>query len=477
MADIELSTVTDRALGAEEGNITLSPLHSTGEKDSVPLVVGGARGGHEMVSTGESAQKDEHAKSGWMGITMIIIASFVGTGVLSLGFAAAAIGWIPTMFVIVICASGAYYSGMLYYRLYCVVPTAKVLADVGMFAHGRRGEQLVIAVAYTYLGGIVIVFHLTTASAFKNIFYDANVCTVIWSILGGFLSLGLAQFRDIHEIGGLAIFGAISIFIPVIVVFSVLIANGHTIDAQMHDDDNDYDDATSIVAPVNGFEHFVTFGVGCMDIVFAFSGQVVFFELISGMSTPSDFKKSVAVSTAVMTFTYITVASLGYAFVGASGLIGGNPITSVLSNGPILRVVNSFLVCHVIVAYVIELNILTRGVLKIINMENGVNGDTPHDRFIWFSCTGCIVFGAFIISNLIPFFSDIMGLLGSLCSILLTYTIPLVCAQKLLPMKPFEYKFASYMIPFSIAMAIFGTFCSIVDIVEKFDVDSPPFSC
>jgi amino acid permease len=447
------------------------------ERDGAALV----RGTHILVNVNngeeEHVEDKSHAKTSWIGITMIILASFVGTGVLSLGFAAAAIGWVPVISMILVCGAGAGYSGVLYYRLYKVIPTAKVLADVGHYAYGPSGERFVRAVAYSFIGGVVVVFHLTTASAFANIFYDSGICTVFWSVFGGVFALVLSQFRDVHEIGGLAVFGTISIFVPVIVVFSVLISNGHRVDAQMHDDVNSYDDKTTLLASVNGFNQFATFGVGLMDVVFAFSGQVIFLELISGMAQPTDFKKSVGVSTMVMGCTYITVASLAYHFVGTSGLIGGDPITSALDNGPTLRVVNSFLVCHVIVAYVIETNMLARGILKIWDMETAIDGDTPHDRFVWFATTASIVLGAFILSNLIPFFSDIMGLLGSLCSILLTYTIPLVCARKLVPMTPFEYTATSFLVPFSVVAAIFGTFCAVVDIVDKMDVSTPPFSC
>jgi hypothetical protein len=44
----------------------------------------------------------------------------------------------------------------------------------------------------------------------------------------------------------------------------------------------------------------VNMGVGFMDIVFAFSGQVIFMELQSGMKDPRTFPNAVNLSSIVM---------------------------------------------------------------------------------------------------------------------------------------------------------------------------------
>jgi amino acid permease len=143
-------------------------------------------------------------KAGWVGITAIILASLVGTGVLSLGFAAAATGWLPAATMILLSAAGGLYSGLLYYRLFLVVPSAKALADVGAAAYGTKGETSVRAVAYFFMSGVAVVFHLTATTAFSSIF-NVPICSVAWSVITGAIVLVISQVRNIHELGGLSV--------------------------------------------------------------------------------------------------------------------------------------------------------------------------------------------------------------------------------------------------------------------------------
>lgn len=62
----------------------------------------------------EDVTTDSEGQASWIGITAIIIANFMGTGILSLGFSAAALGWFPFVAMLAICCAGATYSGNLY---------------------------------------------------------------------------------------------------------------------------------------------------------------------------------------------------------------------------------------------------------------------------------------------------------------------------------------------------------------------------
>lgn len=181
----------------------------------------------------------------------------------------------------------------------------------------------------------------------------------------------------------------------------------------------------------------------------------------------------------ITTPRYMVAGGVGYAYIGTAVLINGDPLTSDLAPGPALKTVNSFLAVHVMIAYVIEGNVLARGILKMLGMDKTVTGNGAKDRLTWLAVTAAIVFGAFTLSNLVPFFSDLMGLLGAMCSILLSYTIPFAASLFLLPMGERERCFVRSFIPFSLLVALLGTICSVADITGKLAGDSkaPPFSC
>lgn len=97
-----------------------------------------------------------------------------------------------------------------------------------------------------------------------------------------------------------------------------------------------------------------------MLIVFSYCGQAIFTELISSMQKPKDFPKAVWSSTLTMMGSYILIASVGYACLGALAIA---PVTDALPEDFWAQIANVLLFGHVLVAYIIELNILTKGMI------------------------------------------------------------------------------------------------------------------
>ena len=168
-----------------------------------------------------------------------------------------------------------------------------------------------------------------------------------------------------------------------------------------------------------------------------------------------------------MTVTYAIMMFFGYYYLGVSAPA---PITSALSGGIKLRIVNGVLLLHVIIACMycspalscasfamrmvgvrinasrerlpflalnpnsthpiripstnaedaIEVNVLTRAMVNIIAPEDtySVNWSS---RVRWFWISFAFIAFAFTASNGVPFFNDIMGFLAAALSISLTY--------------------------------------------------------
>jgi amino acid permease len=197
----------------------------------------------------------------WYSIAAIIVANMLGTGVLSLPYAASALGWLPFSILLVTFAAGALYSGYLFARIFHIRPGVSVFADVAREAYGRPGELIVRFVAYTYLSGVTVIFHITATEALKDTMTAfPGVCTYTWSAMVGAVVLVFLQARKMDTVGMLAVLGVVSILVPVIVTIVVLVGDGRAEGAvtQLYNDDSAY----------------VAKGVAIMDIVFAFAGQV-----------------------------------------------------------------------------------------------------------------------------------------------------------------------------------------------------------
>ena len=137
------------------------------------------------------------------------------------------------------------------------------------------------------------------------------------------------------------------------------------------------------------------------------------------------------------------------------------------------RVVNAFLFVQVMVAYTIEGNIVARG----FYLMAGRDAKTVA-RSAWTAATGGLVAAAFVVSNLVPFFSDVMGLMSGLCAGLLCYTFPFAAALVLVDdLGAAERALYRALVGATALLAVLGSTASILDIAKHFDSSGTPFSC
>ncbi len=156
-----------------------------------------------------------------------------------------------------------------------------------------------------------------------------------------------------------------------------------------------------------------------------------------------------------------------------------SPVTSDLEDGNVKIICNAILFVHVLVAYLIEINILTTACLNWLAPAAILDPETRTSKLQWFFTTAVIITGGFVLSNLIPFFGDLMSLLGSLCSVAATYIFPALFTLKLLGdvIPPWERRLLRAIVPVAFLIAITGVYSSCYNIYRKWTTNNPPFSC
>lgn len=190
------------------------------------------------------------------------------------------------------------------------------------------------------------------------------------------------------------------------------------------------------------------------------AGQAIFVELIAKMKQPQDFPKAVVFSVAVMLFTYVVVGGIGYVFLGASVK---SPITSALPQNAWTQIMNAFLLGHLVIAYVIEINILTSAVVP-----DGMRATKT--KMLWFIVSSCLVMLCLVLGNAIPFLGDLMGLFGAIGSVSTTYTFP--CLFNIMLRKheidSTELSCCVILVALSIVAMFFGVTSSVNSILLKY---------
>ncbi|EQC41950.1 hypothetical protein SDRG_00800 [Saprolegnia diclina VS20] len=408
------------------------------------------------------AQRDgNEPRNSWLDSMFIVVANVVGVGVLGLAHAFAMLGWLWGILALAITLGGSLYSGLLMTRMKGRVPTALVYADLGHAAYGNLGHAFITLFGYTYMTGICLSYQLTASLFLKEL--TNGVCFVSCATMVAAFVLPLAQYRNFTEMTSMAVVGAVSIVVPVLLIIVEVAWHGRfqAVETEWVPSTTDFQAAT----------------VACMDVIFAMAGHVFFVEIMSEMTDPSSFRHSLYCATSFLSWVYFTIAIVGYYCVGTSVL---NPITQNLASVLVRRWCSAFVLSHIIVAYVMAVMVLARNMESVLCLAP--HEDSAHatlsQRLSWLALTSSIVCLGFLVSNVLPFVNDLLGFVGAMSGVTTTFVFPFLLAPVLLYDELSKrHRIALYAVALgSSAIAVLGVVCAVQRMSNSYETRRP-FSC
>jgi len=382
------------------------------------------RGGSEFSHTDSDGSAVSDAKSlknegtSWLGVAWLMLSDVVGTSVLTFAGVAMELGWLPTVIFIVVCFPMAMYVSVCMCRTRTLIEkTAKLrllepppLDSMGaVAAHVIRspasGTWTFIAVyGYNLLGQASYLLILGTS--LQQLFYDSGIC-IYWAVAIGCVCL-LPAVIGVRRLGESVLLCFGNLILIVVVLFLALGSIVHRGRPPC--------ETSPAVEP--GLTAFTALGAAT-NVIYSYCGQWMYFEIMETMESPSDFPKAFMVTGPFMVIAYLTVALVSFFF----GVQTGNIVDS-MPAGPLLRVVAICLFLHVGIVYLIK-----SVVLQIFFHAKC----SPHDlnsrrlkSYLKHGSFGLamLIFG-FLIANAVPFFSQLLGLIGGLLGGPINFMFPL----------------------------------------------------
>ena len=198
---------------AESGN----QLLGSGQRRSLSSSSSSA----SSITTALPHAKEEH-KVAWLDLSWLMLTDVVGTSVLAFAGVAAALGWVPTITLIVLACPVAIYTAMLMSRTYTLLADRGIrVGTMGEAAlqtlGGKKGEKVV----YTAVYGFALLgnssYLLVLGKAMQGIFYDYDLCLPTATLISCFLVAPLVmKIRRLME-------SVVLCFINLILILGVLI--------------------------------------------------------------------------------------------------------------------------------------------------------------------------------------------------------------------------------------------------------------
>ncbi|KAL2928161.1 Amino acid permease 2 [Bienertia sinuspersici] len=391
-----------------------------------------------------------------------IITAVIGSGVLSLAWAIAQLGWIAGPSAMLLFSFVIYYTSTLLadcYRSGDPISGKRNYTYMDAVRSNLGGSKVKFCgmIQYMNLFGVAIGYTIAASISMmaikrSNCFHDSggkNPCHMSsnpYMIAFGIAEIIFSQIPDFDQIWWLSIVAAVMSFTYSAIGLAlgiVQVAANKTFKGSLTGVT-----VGTVTETQKIWKSFQALG----DIAFAYSFSIILIEIQDTVKSPPSesktMKKASFISIAVTTIFYILCGCMGYAAFG--DLAPGNLLTGFGFYNPywLLDIANAAIVIHLVGAYQVYCQPLFAFIEKSASqkwpesefitkdIKIRIPGLSPYSlnlfRLVWRTA---FVLTTTIISMLLPFFNDIVGLLGALGFWPLTvyFPIEMYIAQKKVP--------------------------------------------
>ncbi|BEI83569.1 hypothetical protein CcaverHIS002_0401730 [Cutaneotrichosporon cavernicola] len=415
-------------------------------------------------------------KLSWLQLTIVLVVTAVALGTLSMPVVFASLGMVGGVILTIVMGLTAVYTSYVIGQVKIKYPQVYHYPDIGtLLLPGRAGVAFrkFLQVCFVVFLVLIVGSHcLTGQIAFRTISDNDTLCKVVWSVVTMILLFVCALPPSFAEMSFLGYVDFVSIMAA---VFVTLVATG--IQARK----KGWETGWTATAPDISFAYGM---LAATNVLFAYSFAVAQFSFMEEMSNPKDFPKSIFTLGVIQITIYTTVGALGYAFVGPdvkspSLLSAGHTVSRVAFGVALPVIFISGSICAVTAGRFIMDHAFANSTVRYVN--------TPRGWVTWIGIIGACCITAWIIAQVIPVFSPLLGIISALFNSAFSLYLPGWMWFKLIRQGGCFSSTKNIILTIvNIIVIIFGlvifgagTYASVFDMVESYKKTSAgkPFAC
>ncbi|KAL1306946.1 hypothetical protein AAFC00_005585 [Neodothiora populina] len=361
--------------------------------------------GKQMEMEADNAIK--YRTCSWPKTAALLFSEYICLAIMSFPYSYSVLGLVPGLILTVVVAMLVLYTSLVLWEFCLRHPEVKDVCDIGqMLFWGQRWAWWFTAVMFLLNNTFIQGLHCLTGAKYLNTMTGHSVCTIGFSAIVAVISFICSMPRTFNT---LALLGTASAFFTFI---SVLLA---AIFAAIEDHPEGYPKlgeplvlavpaaGTTFVAGMNAF----------MNISYTFIGQITLPSFIAEMKNPKDFPKALWAVTIAEVILFSLVGSIIYAYTGTN--YNTAPAFGSLGDELYKKVSFSFMIPTIIFLGVLYASVSARFLFfRIFSGTRHLGSHTVVGWATWAGLLACTWVLAFIIAEVIPFFSDLLSLMSSL---------------------------------------------------------------
>lgn len=346
----------------------------------------------------------------WLEAGFVMNAAVIGMGILTLPHAFKELGWVLGYCMLVFCFLFNVLCAFMMVEVQNVYPSAITCADATQCVLGSRtAKQCVRWVLYSErLFGLCAVMVVIGKSMGRFLSF-IHLCQPQWIVVSIFAIVPFSGSGLLSETRILNLVNTTTITIAVLLI-SIHLLSSSTGDAR----------GVSMGIPETTTVPEAFGAIAAM--VFAFSGNWMYYEMMSEMEVTRDLPKAFVMTGPTQLGLYSLITAVGY---GKLGLATPGEITDAVLFGHGLKVISFLLLVHFICGAITTNVVLVRFFQSRV-CPRSVNDSTAFGAALRITIASCVMLVCFFVASVVPSFEFIISFIGALFEAPISFILPVV---------------------------------------------------
>ncbi|KAK5132916.1 hypothetical protein LTR08_008362 [Meristemomyces frigidus] len=360
----------------------------------------------------EAGNAIKYRTCSWRKTAALLFSEYICLAIMSFPYSYSVLGLVPGLILTVVVAGLVLYTSLIVWEFCLRHPEVKDVCDIGqMLFWGKRWAWWATAVMFLLNNTFIQGFHCLVGAKYLNTMTNGGLCTIGFSAIMAVVSFFCSLPRTFDTLAKLAAVSAFTTFVSVLLatIFAGIEAHPGGVAGMKWPSQGAPTvyafppKGTTFVAGMNAF----------MNISYTFVGQITIPSFIAEMKEPKDFPKALWAVTIAEVILFSLVGSIIYAYTGTN--YNTAPAFGSLGNEIYLKVSFSFMIPTLIFLGVLYASVSARFVFfRLFAGTRHLGNNTVVGWAGWAAILAVTWVFAFIIAEVIPFFSDLLSLMSSL---------------------------------------------------------------
>lgn len=324
----------------------------------------------------------------------------------------------------------------------------------------RKATLWVMTIYYVNIFLVLGNYILVMSHAVKALIGDDVICLPTAGLVASIAMFAVSQLRTMARLGRTASILSLLALLGVVVQCLWALNSNYTpnVDIAHETDDNTYYSWLRKLSATG-------------SIGFAVGSQKLFLNIRHELSDREVAPQTLAISLAAFGTFYVLIIILA----------GPNPpgfLFDAIPNGASRRLGGFLLWAHVVVSYAINSQAICSSMDRLI--WHRVPNLPQKPVYRWMILTGIMALVAYFVANAIPFFKDLVALIGAMTSVPLTLLLPAVFWRKHLGVSlwcPGKASWSIALTYFSLLFMVTATIGAVYSIHQDWSRHGSPFAC